>query len=236
MPPGQSRRLHDPLQDLARQPLFLQLLTEEQPAKARATLQALTSEIAEIYSAAVLTELIQLLEAAIGNAGVSDARACSQSTPSNDSDPLAFRSPSRLCPLFRTLRPLAPGLALAVGSYLALAWLGTELERVVLENTGWSVGALLLVALFLSQLLTRRWLSPWRSGALLDLTSAVDARRAWRWLTAPWVHASDREALLNAVVLAAVIGTTALPQGEVMLRYSLISLASLALTVWASRC
>ena len=62
---GASRRLHGPLQDLGRQPLFLQLLGEQQQAKARATMQALTAELGEIYSQDILTELVQRLEAAM---------------------------------------------------------------------------------------------------------------------------------------------------------------------------
>lgn len=232
---GPSRRLHGPLQDLGRQPLFLQLLREKQPAKARATLQALTSELSEIYSPAILTELVQLLEAAIGIAGVPSAPSRPHASPAVDSDPITARSPSRLWRLASTLRPLAPGLALAAGSSLALAWLGAELERVVFEQLAWPAGVVLLLALSSSQLLTRRWLRPWRTGALLDRASAVDPRQAWRWVAAPWVHASDREALLNGVVLVAVLGNTALPLREVVLRYTLTSLACLGLAVWCSR-
>lgn len=232
---GPSRRLHGPLQDLARQPLFMQLLKEQQPAKARATQQALTSELAEIYNPAILTELVQLLEAATGTTGVSSSSARRPSSFDEESDQTACRLISRLWRLARTLRPLAPGLALGLGSSLALAWLGSELERVLFEYLGWGAGPVLLLALSTTQLLTCSWLRPWRTVALLDRAGAVDPQRAWRWVTAPWLHVSDREALLNVVVLAVLLGTTALPLREVILRYSLTSLGCLVLALWSSR-
>ena len=83
---GPSRRLHGPLQDLGRQPLFLQLLHERQPARAHATIQALTAELAAIYSPAVLTELVQLLDAAAGIAGVPPAKPHLDSRSVNSSN------------------------------------------------------------------------------------------------------------------------------------------------------
>jgi hypothetical protein len=88
---GISRRLHGPLQDLGRQPLFLQLLREQQPANARATLQALTAELGEIYNPGILSELVQLLEAAIGIPGVSQATPRHGSPSADDSSLIAYR-------------------------------------------------------------------------------------------------------------------------------------------------
>ncbi len=232
---GASRRLHGPLQDLGRQPLFLQLLREQQPAKARATLQALKSELAEVYSSGILTELVQLLEAAIGIPGVSQATARPGQTPATDSSSIAHHWFVRPWRLARTLRPLAPGLALGAGSSLVLAWFGVELGRLVFEPLGWSAGVVLLLVLGAAHLLTSRMIRPWRTAGLLDRASAVNPRQAWRWVSAPWLHASDKEVLLNTVVLAVVLFSTPLPLREVVLRYALTSLTCLALAVQASR-
>lgn len=232
---GASRRLHGPLQDLGKQPLFLQLLREQQPAKARATLQALTSELAEIYSSGIITELVQLLEATSGLSGVPQATARSGSASTSESNLSAHQFFYQRWRLARTLLPLAPGLALGAGSSLVLAWFGVELDRLVFEPLGWSAGVVLLLLLASAHLLTSRLIMPWRTAGLLDRASAVDPRKAWRWVTAPWLHESDKEALLNAVVLAVVFFNTPLPLREVVLRYALTSLACLALAVQASR-
>lgn len=232
---GPTRRLHGPLQDLGRQPLFLQFLREQQPARARATLQALTSELAEIYSPVVLSELVQLLEAAIGIVGESHAAVSSGSPSAANTSfhaPHSFFLPVRLG---RRWRLLAPGLALGAGSSLALAWFGFELDRLVFEPLGWSPGVALLLLLASAHLLTTRFVKPWSTAGLLDRASAVDPRQAWRWVTAPWLHASDKEVLLNALVLTVVLLNTPLPLKEVILRYSLTSLACLVLAVRASR-
>lgn len=232
---GPSRRLHGPLQDLGRQPLFLQLLQQQQPARAHATLQALTSELTETYSPLVLTELVQLMEAAIGSASTKQTTAHSGALPVGNSmsiTPYFFVKSWRLA---RTLRPLAPGLALGAGTSLVLAWVGLELNRLVFDQLGWSAGVVLLLLLVSAHLITTRLVKPWRTAGLLDRASAVDPRKAWRWVTAPWLHASNKEALLNAVVLAVVLLNTPLPLREVMLRYSLTGLICLALSVQTSR-
>jgi len=69
----------------------------------------------------------------------------------------------------------------------------------------------------------------------LDRASSVDPRQVWKWVTAPWLHASNKEALLNTVVLGILLFNTSLPLREVMLRYSLTGLACLALAVQTSR-
>lgn len=232
---GASRRLHGPLQDLGREPLFLQLLREQQPANARATLQALTAELGEIYSPGILTELVQLLEAAIGIPGVSQTTPRPGSPSASDPSLIAHHWFVQPWHLARTLRPLAPGLALGAGSALVLAWFGVELERLVFDPLGWSAGIVLLLFLAAAHLLTSRLIRPWRTAGLLDRASAVNPRQAWRWVTAPWLHATDKEVLLNAVALAVVLFSTPLPLREVVLRYALTSLACLALAVQASR-
>ena len=232
---GASRRLHGPLQDLGRQPLFLQLLGEQQQAKARATMQALTAELGEIYSQDILTELVQLLEAAIGVPGVSQATARPGSPSAADSGWIAHHWFVKPWLLARTLRPLAPGLALGASSALVLAWFGAELDRLVFVPLNWSAGVVLLLFLAAAHLLTSKLIKPWRTAGLLDRASAVAPRQAWRWVTAPWLHASDKEVMLNAVVLAVVLCNTPLPLREVVLRYALTSLACLALAVQASR-
>ena len=232
---GASRRLHGPLQDLGRQPLFLQLLREQQSANARATLQVLTAELGEIYSPGILTELVQLLEAAIGIPGVSQATEHSCSPSAADSGWIAHHWFVKSWRLARTLRPLAPGLALGASSALVIAWFGVELDRLVFVPLNWSAGVVLLLFLAAAHLLTSKLIRPWRNAGLLDRASAVAPRQAWRWATAPWLHASDKEVLLNAVVLAVVLFNTPLPLREVVLRYALTSLACLALAVQTSR-
>lgn len=97
-----------------------------------------------------------------------------------------------------------------------------------------SAGAVLLLFLAAAHLLTSKLIRPWRTAGLLDRASAVALRQAWRWVTAPWLHASVKEVLLNAVVLADLLFNTPLPLKEVVLRYALTSLAFLALAVQTS--
>ena len=232
---GPSRRLHGPLQDLGRQPLFLQLLQQQQPATALANLQALTSELTETYSPLVLTELVQLMEAAIGIAEPLNKAMHSGSPPVGDSMSSTHHFFAKLWRLVKMLRPLAPGLAFGGVSSLVLAWVGLELDRLMFEPLDWSAGVVLLMLLVSVHLLTSRLFRPWRTAGLLDRASSVDPRQVWKWVTAPWLHASNKEALLNAVVLGILLFNTSLPLREVMLRYSLTGLACLALAVQTSR-
>lgn len=131
------------------------------------------------------------------------------------------------------LHPLAPGMALAFANGLVLRWLGSELDP--LRPAAWSSTLLLLVALLAFQLLLLRPLARLRRVAPLRLADSGDPRRAWCWITAPWVHHRQGEALLNGTLLLILLGNTPLPLGPLLLRYQLSSLASLIPAVLLAR-
>ena len=232
---GSSLRLRGPLHALGLDPLFQQLLKETRPAKSRTLLQSLTSELAELYTPSILAELSDLLAAASG-------LVISQSTPSErktlTASGLALAYAYWCTSIWRlvyTFRQLAPGFALAASYSLVLAWFGGELERVLFKNLGWSSGTVLLLILVFLQLLTRWGILPWRSLSLLNRSSAVDSRQAWRWVAAPWVHASDKEALINIFTMGIMICSTPLSLPDLVLRYSLTSLTCIGIAVQCSR-
>lgn len=232
---GSAPRLRGPLQTLGLDPLFQQLLREQNPAKARALLNSLTSELAALYTPLVLAELCDLAVAASGLVH-NQSTASGSKTPTSSGPAVATANRrTHLWRLVCTFRPLAPGVALAAGSSLVLAWLGSEFDRVLFEHLGWSSGVILLFFLVLVQLVTRWGFRPFRSAVLLDRSSAVDPRQAWRWVTAPWVHASDKESLINVVTLGFMICTTPLSLRDQVLRYALSSLACMVMAIQCSR-
>jgi len=134
--------------------------------------------------------------------------------------------------LARSLHPLAPGLALGFLSAPVLAWLTAELGRLLPAN--WS-GALLLVLLLCGMqllLLLLPWLCP---VAALRLVGSGNPRRSWRWISAAWVHHRHGEALLHVVLLLVVLGGSPLPLSELVLRFQLTNLATLAPAVLLAR-
>jgi hypothetical protein len=177
---GSSLRLRGPLQALGVDPLFQQLLRENRPAQSRSLLQSLISELAELYTPSILAELCDLLTAASGLVH-NQSTANGSKTPTS-SVPAVATANWRTHPwrLVCTFRPLTPGVVLAAGSSLVLAWLGSEFDRVLFEQLGWSSGVVLLLFLALVQLATRWGIRPVRSAVLLDRSSAVDPRQAWR--------------------------------------------------------
>ena len=136
----------------------------------------------------------------------------------------------------RDLRPLGPGLALGAAMALVLAWLADVLDRELLAPQHWSAGLVLVLTLAALQIATLpgplRFL---RRSALLEQEASAQPRLAWRWVSAPWLHRRNGEALLNGLLLLLILGPTPLALDQVVLRYTLTSLACLALAALAAR-
>jgi membrane associated rhomboid family serine protease len=131
------------------------------------------------------------------------------------------------------LLPLAPALALGFANALVVQWLGGELGRLL--PRAWSSGLLLAVTLIVLQLLALRPLARLRRLAPLTLESSADPHRVWRWITAPWVHHRPAEAWLNALMLLILLGGSPLSLDQLLLRYLLTSLATMAPAVLLAR-
>ena len=240
---GEETRLAGPLRDLAQQPLFLQLLREPSAAIRRSLMESLQQELAGIYAATTLSELIDLLEALsgernqpLGGSTAIAARPAQASAPT--ATEAAPSAPVRLAALWiraRTaLQPLGPGLALGFANAMVCLWLGGELARLLPRSCNGL--AVLLVLLALPQLvLLRPPLKRLRRRAALQLSSSTDPQLVWRWITAPWVHHRQGEAVLNGVLLLILLFGTPLPLGQLLLRYLLTSLATLAPVVLLAR-
>ena len=143
--------------------------------------------------------------------------------------------PASLRRLGRDLRRLAPGLALAAAMALVLSWLAKVLDHGLLRPSPISGGVVLVLLLAAGQLASLgplRRLRPW---GLLSQQASADPRLAWRWVTAPWLHARTLEALLNGLLLLLILGRSPLALNELVLRYCLTSLASLALAALTAR-
>jgi len=138
--------------------------------------------------------------------------------------------------LRRDLRPLGPGLALGAAMALVLAWLAGVLDRELLAPRQWSAGLVLALTLAALQIATLPGpLRLLRRSALLDQEESAQPRLAWRWVSAPWLHRRNGEALLNVLLLLLILGPTPLALDQVVLRYTLTSLACLALAALAAR-
>ena len=133
--------------------------------------------------------------------------------------------------LLLTLKAIAPALGLGAAVALVLAWLGGEVDRWLFEGWGWSGGVVLVLLLTLLQGLSRGPLRVARRHWPLNSRWACDRRRAWRWITAPWIHHRRGEALVNGVALLVILGASPLQLGDVLLRYALSSLTTLACAV-----
>lgn len=230
---GSDDGLKAPLRDLASRPLF-RLALNQQGAAQRATLEQLSVELRRTYSPAVMAELLDLLEAF---AGLQLPRPASPTGSSSEPAPRS-RAPGRPSPgaslrrLGRRLEPMAAGIALAAAAALVWLWVGWELDRLVFEAWGWSGGAVLVVLLALIEAVGLGPLHRWQHGGLLPATSlrrTPSQPAAWRWITAPWQQPTRRQAALNLLLLAVILGPAALQLPDVLLRYSLVSLATLAL-------
>jgi len=227
---GDDVSLRGPLRDLASRPLFLRLLGEAQPSERRTAALTLGQELADIYAPGVLAELLDLIEAA---AGIELARPEQDAAPLRPVAPPAPVRPKNARAWIASWRPLGPGLLLAFCMALVLRWLGGELQP--FWPAGWGAGWALAATLALLQLLALLPLGRWRRRLPLRLHAAADPQRAWCWFTAPWLHGHCGEALWNLALLALLLGTSPLPLGPVLMRFSLTALACLALAVHHAR-
>ncbi|MBW4530694.1 MAG: rhomboid family intramembrane serine protease [Aphanothece saxicola GSE-SYN-MK-01-06B] len=219
---GAEESLRGPVRDLATQPLLLRVL-QLQGGPQRSAVTALSQQLAGIYAPRVLAELLDLLE------------ACSGVAPVRPAGEVIVADVAISGPWLQSLRPLGPGLALAAASAPVLFWAGGELDQWFFDPWRWGSGAVLVVALALLQALALGPLRALRRRWPLSLEASGDPRRAWCWITAPWIHSASREALLNLVVLAIVLGSSTLPLSSLLLRYTLTALATTAPAVLVAR-
>ncbi|KAF0654399.1 Rhomboid family protein [Cyanobium sp. Copco_Reservoir_LC18] len=224
---GAEETLRGPLRDLATQPL-LQRVLQLQGGPQRSAVASLSSHLAGIYAPGVLAELLDLIEA---SSGVAPSRSASAAAGAG--------SPAAALPFplgrLEALRPLGPGLALAAASAPVLFWAGGELETWFFDPWGWGSGPVLVVALALIQALALGPLKGLRRRWPLTLEATGDPHRAWCWITAPWIHAANGEALLNLGMLVIVLGGTPLPLSSLLLRFALTALATTAPAVLVAR-
>lgn len=241
---GSDSRLRGPVRDLALQPLLIKLLQEPSPAARRSMLDTLVQDLRGIYAPAVLAELLDLLEAAtglpLGERPAAEPIVPPPAPPRNRTGVATRRrrDPAQAWPqaahaLVAALQPLAPALALGFANALVFLWLGDEVGRLLPRS--WSSGGVLLLALATLQLLLARPLARLRRSAPLSLAESADPHRLWRWITAPWIHHRQAEALLNGVMLLILLGDTPLPLGQLLLRYLLTSLATMLAAVVLAR-
>jgi len=221
---GAEEQLKGPVRDLANQPLFVQLLRQQGGAR-QSSLMALRQQLASTYSPAVLAELEDLLAAASGEPlGRQPSPEPATPAPPPLPSPQAGHSP----PWRASLRALAPGMAAAAAAAPVLAWLGHELDRLLLSAWGWSGGVALAVALAVLQALSLGPLRRLRRAWPLTSAGASDPHQLGRWISAPWCHANPAEAVTNLLLLVILLGPTPLPTSQVVLRYALTALAALA--------
>ena len=225
---GAEQSLRGPVRDLATQPLLLRVL-QLQGGPQRSAVTALSQHLAGIYAPRVLAELLDLLEAC---SGVASARPTGDATAAGADPVLSGRAPLTWR---QSLRPLGPGLALAAASAPVLFWAGGELDQWFFDPWRWGSGLVLVVALALLQALALGPLRVLRRRWPLALEASGDPRRAWCWSTAPWIHAANREALLNLAMLAIVLGGSTLSLSSLLLRYALTALATTAPAVLVAR-
>jgi len=258
---GADQSLAGPLRDLARRPLLHQALNSSGLAR-RTALQALVADLRPTYTPAVLGELVDLLEAALGEQGLGEAgpgeagpretglgeaapgetsapAAALEAAKPNDANRPQGQRGGKIRPLLPALAaglvPLGPGLALGAAMALVLSWLAGVLERQFFHPWHWSGGIVLVAVLALLQIGTAGRQGRLRQALRLNQRQSGDPRRAWRWVTAPWVHASNGEALLHALVLLLILGPSPLPLEDGVLRFALTSLATMALGCLAAK-
>lgn len=227
---GAEETLRGPVRDLATQPLLLRAL-QLQGGPQRSAIAALSQHLAGVYAPQVLAELLDLLEAGSGVAPARPAADASALGPGAGAGTI----PATALPWLESLRPLGPGLALSASGALVLFWAGGELDQWFFDPWRWGSGVVLVVALALVQALALGPLRALRRRWPLGLEASGDPRRAWCWITAPWIHAANAEALFNLVMLAIVLGGSSLPLASLLLRYSLTALATTAPAVLVAR-
>lgn len=225
---GSEEALKAPLRDLAGRPLFRQALLAGGLAR-RTSLEQLAVELAATYSPQVLAELLDLLEEF---AAIELPRSAPIPPPQRPTIQPGRARQTRLQPLHSSallarITDRAAGIALAAAAALVWMWIGQELDALLFEGWGWSGGAVLLFALALVEVLMLTPLKHRRPSGLLTNEQAGDSQLAWRWVTAPWLHATRSEAILNLMMLAVILGPSALQLPDVLLRYTLASLATL---------
>ncbi len=220
---GRDDGLKAPLRDLAARPLFLQALRVSGPSR-RTSLVQLRQELSQIYTPAVMRELVALLEGFSGE--TLSGEAFSGEAFSRD-EPVREPPPAPIAPTLHQLRLLAPGIALSAGAALVGMWLGHELERLVFRGWGWNGSVVLILGLALVEIAKASPLGGWLRGANLSSGDAGREGESWRWLLAPWLHPSLPEAALCLLLLVVLLGPSPLPLGSVVLRYLLTSLAAL---------
>jgi hypothetical protein len=253
---GADQSLAGPLRDLARRPLLHQALNSSGLAR-RTALQALVADLKHTYAPAVLGELVELLEAALGEPGLGEGGAnaarLGEAAPGETDAPAATLEAAKpivvnrrqglqegnIQPLLPALAaglvPLGPGLALGAAMALVLSWLAGVLERQFFHPWHWSGGIALVAVLALLQIGTAGRQGRLRKALRLNQRQSGDPRRAWRWVTAPWIHASNGEALLHALVLLLILGPSPLPLEDGVLRFALTALATMALGALAAK-
>jgi len=244
---GADRSLEGPLRDLACRPQLRQALNCQGLARRRA-LSALAGDLADTYSPRVLNELLALLEAAFDEPAL-------RPDPSTEAEPVgtslgsvgngSAQHPRRrlAAPIQRIratgladdLRAIGPGMALALAAAAVLSWLAGMLERTVPGPWTASAGTFLASWILLAQVLTLGPLRRWRRRWSLDPVRSAEPRLAWLWASSPWIHLRNGEAVLNALVLLLILGSSPLPLGEAVLRYALTSLATTAAAALSAR-
>jgi len=236
---GAEESLRGPVRDLASQPLMRQLL-QRRGGHSAMTIEALSAHLARTYTPTVLAELHDLIEAATGLTPPAAPRPRSTAEPEAPASQPRDRSPTAATGrtiraavfgpgLGTDLQALGTGAALAASFSLVLAWATGELDQALFDGWRWSGGVVLTLTLALAQALTLGPLRRLRRHGLLDENSSGDPRRAWRWLTAPWIHGRHGEGLVNVLMLLVLLGPSPLSLADVVLRYGLMSLATMAL-------
>ncbi len=231
---GADRRLEGPLRDLASRPRLRQALNSQGLARRRA-LGDLIEELALTYTPWVLAELAALLEAAFDEPGLGPA------SPAVPPPVPARRRPS--VTLLRAwagsfgddLRSIGPGMALAAAAAAVLSWLASVMARTLPGPWTASAGLFLASWILLAQMLTLGPLRRWRRRWALDPVRSGEPRLAWLWASSPWIHLRNGEALLNALILLLILGSSPLSLGETVLRYALTSLATTAAAALSAR-
>jgi membrane associated rhomboid family serine protease len=236
---GAEEGLKGPVRDLASQPLLRQLLRRRGEPSLTAV-EALTSHLARTYTPAVLAELHDLIEAATGITPPTPATpplndAESESEPGTQ-HPATHPLHSVVGPgLGSDIQALGAGLALAASFSLVLAWAAGELDQALFDRWRWSGGVVLALSLALVQALSLGPLRRLRRRGLLNASSCGDPRRAWCWISSPWIHGRHAEAMVNVLLLLVLLGPSPLSLADVVLRYGLTSLATTALAALLTR-
>ena len=239
---GAEESLKGPVRDLASQPLLRQLLQRRDEHSGMA-IEALSNHLARTYTPGVLAELHDLIEAATG---ISAPTAASKPSPGADqaAEPAdqGTTAPARRTSqavfgagLGSDVKALGAGFALAASFSLVLAWAAGELDQVIFDGWRWSGGVVLALSLALAQALSLGPLRRLRRRGLLDERSCADPRRAWCWISSPWIHGRHAEAMVNVLILLVLLGPSPLSLADVVLRYGLISLATCGLAALLAR-